>query len=249
MGGMDMTGKAAVVTGGSRGIGRAVCVELASRGADVAFFYAGNESAAAETLEALREYGVHAASYKCDISRGEDVTAAFKSVLSDFGAVDILVNNAGVTKDKLAMMMSEDDFVRVVDVNLTGAFRCSKAVIPTMIRKRSGKIINITSVAGMTGNAGQANYSSSKAGLIGLTKSLARELCSRGITCNAVAPGFVETDMTSSLPAGGEELAKSVPLGRFAKPQEIAKAVAFLASSDADYITGEVLRVDGGLAM
>lgn len=244
-----MKGKIAVVTGGSRGIGRAICEEFAKRGADVAFLYAGNEEAAAETLLALEGYGVRAAKYKCDVSDGALVKAAFDAIASEFGAVDILVNNAGVTRDKLAMMMSEDDFTRVVGINLTGAFLCAKAVIPAMVRRRSGKIINITSVAGIMGNAGQANYSASKAGVIGLTKSLARELCSRGITCNAIAPGFVETDMTAKLPSGGAELAKSIPLGRFARPEEIAKTAAFLASSDADYITGEIIRVDGGLAM
>lgn len=239
--------KVAVVTGGSRGIGRAIVTELAGAGFDVAFLFAGNEAAANETVTEASQSGAVVKPYKCDVSDREAVKAVFKAILNDFGTVDVLVNNAGITRDKLAMMMSEDDFDRVVDVNLSGAFYCSKAVIPTLIRKRSGRIINITSVAGIMGNAGQSNYAASKAGLIGLTKSLARELAPRGVTCNAVAPGFVETDMTSNL-GDGAKLAENIPLRRFAKPGEIAKLVAFLASEDAGYITGEVIRIDGGLA-
>jgi len=243
-----LKGKIAVVTGGSRGIGRAVCLELAENGADIAFLYAGNTAAADETLAALNEKGVRAKAYQCDVSDAAAVKAVFKELIADFGTVDILVNNAGITRDKLVLMMKEDDFAKVVDVNLCGAFNCSKQVIPVLIRKRSGKIINMSSVSGLNGNAGQANYSASKAGLIGLTKSFARELASRNVTCNAIAPGFVETDMTSALPIDREALLDNIPLHRFAKPQEVAKLVCFLASPAADYITGEVIRIDGGLA-
>ncbi len=245
---LELKGKNAVVTGGSRGIGREICRALANAGANVAFLYAGNGAAADETLAIIKSAGVSGFSYRCDVSDPGAVKETFKSALADLGGVDILVNNAGITRDKLAMMMSEDDFDRVVDVNLSGAFYCTKAVIPTMVKKRSGKIINITSVSGIMGNAGQANYSASKAGLIGLTKSTARELAPRNITCNAVAPGFVETDMTAAL-RENNELAGSIPLKRFAKPEEVAGVVLFLASSAADYITGEVIRVDGGLAI
>lgn len=244
-----LKGKIAVVTGGSRGIGRAVCLALAERGADVAFLYAGNESAAAETCRMLQERGVRTAAYACNIADGAAVTAVFRAIREKFGGVEILVNNAGITRDKLAMRMSDADFFDVLAVNLTGAFSCARQVIPTMVQKRAGKIINITSVAGIMGNAGQANYAASKAGMIGMTKSLARELAGRGITCNAIAPGYVETDMTSALPADRETICRSVPLGRFASPEEVAHLVAFLASADADYITGEVIRIDGGLAI
>lgn len=243
-----LNGKIAVVTGGSRGIGREICLELARRGADVAFLYAGNAEAAGETLALLREQAVRAEAYQCDVSDANAVREVFKTLLAAFGGVDILVNNAGITRDKLAMMMKEEDFERVLSVNLQGAFHCAKQVIPTMVKKRSGKIINISSVSGLMGNAGQCNYAAAKAGMIGLTKSLARELASRGITCNAVAPGFVETDMTASL-AENNPLLENIPLKRFAKPAEVAKLVAFLASPDADYITGETIRIDGGLAI
>ena len=243
-----LSGKIAVVTGGSRGIGREICLELARRGADVAFLYAGNAEAAEQTLSLLREYSVRAEAYQCDVSDASAVREVFKTLLAAFGRADILVNNAGVTRDKLAMLMKEEDFERVLAVNLQGAFYCAKQVIPVMVKQRSGKIINISSVSGLMGNAGQCNYSASKAGLIGLTKSLARELAPRGITCNAVAPGFVETDMTASL-AENNPLLEQIPLKRFASPAEVARLVAFLASPDADYITGETIRIDGGLAI
>lgn len=242
-----LSGKVAVVTGGSRGIGREICLELARRGADVAFLYAGNADAAGETLALLREQNARAEAYQCDVSDAGAVREVFKTLLADFGTADILVNNAGITCDKLAMMMKEEEFERVLSVNLQGAFHCAKQVIPVMVKKRCGKIINISSISGLMGNAGQCNYAAAKAGMIGLTKSLARELASRGITCNAVAPGFVETDMTASL-AENNPLIENIPLRRFAKPAEVAKLVGFLASPDADYITGEVIRIDGGLA-
>lgn len=244
-----LNGQVAVVTGGSRGIGRAICLELASRGADIAFLDMGNPAVAEECLSLIREKGVKAQAYRCDISDAEAVKETFKQLIADFGTIDILVNNAGITRDKLAMMMSADDFDAVIKVNLEGAFHCTKQAIPVFVKKRKGKIVNIASVSGMMGNAGQCNYSAAKAGLIGMTKTLAKELASRNVNCNAVAPGFVETSMTEALAANKEALTASIPLHRFAKPEEIAKLVAFLASPDSDYITGEVIRIDGGLAM
>ncbi len=245
---MILQNKVAVVTGGSRGIGRAIGLKLAEEGASVAFLFAGNTESAEKTLAELKALGVKAACYRCDVSDFSAVSAVFVEIVRDFGTVDILVNNAGITCDKLMLSMKEDEFDRVVGVNLKGAFNTIKQVYPIFARKRSGKIINITSVAGITGNAGQTNYSSAKAGLIGLTKSVARELAGRGICCNAVAPGFIETDMTAATPLNQQMLA-SVPLNRMGKPEEVAELVAFLASSKSDYITGSVIQIDGGLAM
>jgi len=245
---MMLQGKAAVVTGGSRGIGRAICLKLAEEGASVAFLYAGNTENAEKTLAELKTFGVKAACYRCDVSDYAAVSAVFGEIVKEFGTVDILVNNAGITCDKLMLSMKEDEFDRVVNVNLKGAFNTIKQVYPIFARKRSGKIINISSVAGITGNAGQVNYASAKAGLIGLTKSVARELAGRGICCNAVAPGFIETDMTAATPLNQQMLA-SVPLARMGKPEEVAELVAFLASPKSGYITGNVIQIDGGLAM
>ena len=240
--------KTAVVTGGARGIGRAICHTLAENGADVAFLYAGNDAAAKETEESLSALGVKAKAYKCDVSDFEAVAAVFKDILEAFSTVDILVNNAGITKDKLMLSMKPEEFGTVIDTNLTGAYNTIKQVYQVMMRKKSGKIINVSSVSGLMGNAGQTNYSSSKAGLIGLTKSVAKELASRGICCNAVAPGFVDTDMTAAF-KDNKALCSAIPMKRFAAPEEIAQLVLFLASDNSNYITGEVIRIDGGLAM
>ncbi len=247
---MQLTGKTAVVTGGSRGIGRAVAVTLAEAGADVAIIYAGNTAAAEETTKIIEEKGVKALAIQCDVSDEKAVAAMMKTVKKELGRVDILVNNAGITRDGLLMIMKEEDWQAVLDTNLNGAFHCTKAAARLMMKQRCGSIINITSVVGETGNAGQANYAAAKAGLIGFTKSVAKELASRNVRCNAIAPGCIATDMTAVL--GDEAVAnmvKNIPLGRVAQPEEVAKAVLFLASDDASYITGQVLNVDGGMVM
>lgn len=245
---MNLQGKIAVVTGGSRGIGRAVCHKLAQHGANIALIYAGNEAAAQETLEQLKAFPVRAQAYRCNMAEAEQVKQTFAAIVGDFGTVDILVNNAGITNDKLVLSMDAEAFTRVIDVNLNGAFYAIRQVYPLFARKKSGKIINISSVSGLMGNAGQANYSASKAGLIGMTKSVAKELASRGVCCNAIAPGFIRTDMTESM-ADNESLRQSIPLKRVGQPEEVAELALFLASPASDYITGEVIRVDGGLAM
>lgn len=243
-----MKGRIALITGGTRGIGRAVAVKLASLGADVALFYAGNAQAAEETLREVQALDVRAAAYQCDVSDGEAVAKAVAEARGALGPFDILVNNAGITRDGLSMRMREEDFRRVVDVNLTGAFLVSKAVMPDFFKKRAGRIINIASVAGLMGNAGQANYSAAKAGMIGLTKTLARELAARNITVNAVAPGFIKTEMTGAMKEEVlQQALKAVPLNRIGEAEEIAEAVAFLAGDASAYITGQVLQVDGGL--
>ena len=247
---MNFTDRIAVVTGGSRGIGRAVCLELARRGAHVALCYAGNEAAAKETVAACEAEGARAMAVRCDVSDESQVKALMDAALKEFGRIDILVNNAGITRDGLLMTMKEADFDAVLDANLKGAFLCMKAVSRPMMKQRYGRIVNLSSVVGLRGNAGQANYAASKAGLIGLTKSAARELASRGITVNAVAPGFIDTDMTAALPeAAREALLASIPMARLGQPQDVARAVAFFAGPDAGYITGQVLCVDGGMAV
>lgn len=242
--------KVAVVTGASRGIGRATALELARRGAVVIINYNSSNEAADVLCEEIKAFGGEAAAYKCDVSDFDACGEFLKEIVKDFGKIDILVNNAGITKDGLIMRMSEEDFNRVIDVNLKGAFNCIRHVSRQMLRQKGGRIINMASVVGISGNAGQANYAASKAGIIGLTKSAAKELASRGITVNAVAPGFIDTDMTSVLPEEVKEAyIGAVPLGRLGKAEDVAKAVAFLASDNAGYITGQVLCVDGGMNM
>ncbi|MBR5974286.1 MAG: 3-oxoacyl-[Clostridiales bacterium] len=242
--------KTAIVTGGSRGIGRATAIELSKMGLNVAVIYCGNQVKAEETVAACKENGVGAIAIKCDVKSKEEVDVAVENVIETFGSVDVLVNNAGITKDGLLLRMSEEDFDSVIDTNLKGCFLFSKACSAIMMKQRAGRIINIASIVGIQGNAGQANYAASKAGIIGFTKSLAKELGSRGINVNAVAPGFVETDMTDVLSDKVKEsLMNLIPLKRTAKPEDIAGVIGFLASEKADYITGQVLTVDGGMCM
>lgn len=245
---MSLNGKTALVTGASRGIGRAIALRLAEDGANVAVIYAGSADKAKAVVNEITALGVNAKAYRCNVADSAAVNETVKAVTNDLGKIDILVNNAGITRDGLMLRMKDEDFDAVLDTNLKGAFNMIRACYSGFIRKKSGRIINISSVSGIMGNAGQANYSASKAGVIGLTKSVARELASRGITCNAVAPGFIQTDMTENL-GGNNPLLNSIPLGRMGKPEDIAAAVAFLASDSAAYITGEVLKVDGGLAI
>lgn len=243
-----LKGKIALITGASRGIGRAVALKFAALGADVALIYSGNEEKALEVCEEARALGVRAEAFQCDVSDFGQAKQTVEAVKAALGPVDILVNNAGITKDGLILSMKEESFDRVMDVNLKGAFNMIRHCAPMFVKKRSGKIINISSVAGLMGNAGQANYSASKAGLVGLTKSVARELAPRNVCCNAIAPGFIRTDMTDGLESGNA-LLSGVPLGRMGTPEEVAELAAFLARDCANYITGEVIRVDGGLAM
>ncbi|NLW73968.1 MAG: 3-oxoacyl-[acyl-carrier-protein] reductase [Clostridiales bacterium] len=240
--------RVAVVTGGFGGIGRAIALRLAQDNVNVAIvdLAAGGDELCFE----LHRLGVKAGAYRCDVSDYEEVKVVCEKIVADFGGVDILINNAGITKDKLLLRMTEADFDRVIDVNLKGVFNFTKQLAKVLMRSKSGRIINISSVSGLMGNTGQANYSASKAGIIGFTKTIARELAPRGVTCNAVAPGFIDTDMTAGLPEQVKTtLLGTIPLGRMGKPGEVAELVAFLASERAGYITGEVIRIDGGLAM
>ena len=239
-----------MVTGGSRGLGRAVCLELAKGGANVVLCYAGNEAAAGETVAACEALGAKALAVRCDVAKADEVKALMDAAVQAFGRIDILVNNAGITRDGLLMMMKEEDFDAVINANLKGAFLCMKAASRLMMKQRWGRIVNLSSVVGLRGNAGQVNYAASKAGVIGMTKSLAKELATRGVTVNAVAPGFIDTDMTAAMPqAAREATLASIPMGRMGAPEDVAKAVAFLASDEAAYVTGQVLAVDGGMAM
>jgi len=245
-----MQGKIALVTGGARGIGKAIALRLASEGADIAILDAGSLELSEQTAREVRELGVRAMAVQCDITDYDRVVEAVGMVKEQLGGVDILVNNAGITRDKLALRMSPEDFDAVLSVNLKGTFLMIKALYADFMRKRSGRIINIASISGLMGNAGQANYSASKAGVVGLTKTIARELASRNVTCNAVAPGFIETPMTASMNQDAlKEACKSIPLQRMGKPEDVAAAVAFLAGDGAGYITGSVINVDGGFFM
>lgn len=242
--------KVAIVTGGTRGIGRAIALKLADHGANIVINYRNSDKEAEELKGILEGKGVKVLTVKCDISNFEDSKNLMDKCKEVFGKIDILVNNAGITKDTLIMRMKEEDFDNVIDVNLKGTFNCAKHASAIMLKQRFGKIINMTSVVGIAGNAGQVNYASSKAGVIGLTKSLAKELGSRGITVNAVAPGFINTDMTASLSEKvKEEASKNIPLKRLGDPEDVANLVGFLASDAANYITGQVINVDGGMVM
>jgi 3-oxoacyl-[acyl-carrier protein] reductase len=243
-------GRVAVVTGGGRGIGRAIAVRLAREGADVAVSYRSNDAAAEETAGKVREAGRNAELIKGDISSPADVEALFKGVAGVFGRLDVLVNNAGITRDNLMMRMKEDEFDEVLRTNLKGTYLCTRAALRPMVRARWGRIVNVSSVVGLVGNAGQANYAASKAGIIGFTKSVAREVAQRGITVNAVAPGYVETELTGSLPETvKDQILAQVPAGRFGEAEEVAEVVAFLAAESAGYLTGQTIAVDGGMTM
>lgn len=245
-----LAGKTALVTGASRGIGRAIALKLAGAGANVVVNYAGSEAAAAETVALIKEMGRDAIMVRANVSQTEEVNEMFKSALDHFGAIDILVNNAGITRDNLLMRMKEDEWDDVIATNLKGVFNCVKAATRPMMKQRSGKIINITSVVGVLGNPGQANYVAAKAGVIGLTKTAARELATRGITVNAVAPGFIDTEMTAVLPEDVKaSMMGQIPLGRLGQTEDIASVVLFLASDAANYMTGQTLHVDGGMYM
>ena len=245
-----LTGKNALVTGAGRGIGKAIALELAAKGAFVIVNYNGSKEAAEQTVAEIKAAGGDAIAYQCSVSDYEACGAMITALIKEYAHIDILVKNAGITRDGLLMKMSEEDFDAVINTNLKGCFNTIRHMSRYFLKQRAGKIINISSVSGILGNAGQANYSASKAGVIGLTKAVARELASRGINVNAVAPGFVETDMTDALSDSVKENLKSqIPLGKIGHPQDIAKAVAFLASPDANYITGQVLSVDGGMAI
>lgn len=243
-------GKAAIVTGGSRGIGAAIVKSLAADGFDVAIIYQGSVERAESLAEEIKATGRNAIAVQCDVSSLEQVEKMTAEVLEKLGSVDVLVNNAGKTKDGLIMRMTEEDFDSIINTNLKGAFNCTKAVTPIMMKARSGRIVNISSVVGVTGNAGQANYAASKAGIIGLTKSAAKELATRGITVNSVAPGYVKTDMTEVLSDKVKEaILAQIPMKKCAEPEDIANVVSFLCSDKASYVTGQVINVDGGMVM
>ncbi len=247
---MTLNNKISLVTGGTRGIGREVALALAKEGSDVAISYTSNEELALNIVEEIKNLGVNSIAVEANVANNDDVVNMIKTVEEKLGTIDILVNNAGITKDNILIKMSEEDWDSVLDVNLKGVFLCSKAIARAMMKKRYGKIINISSVVGINGNPGQSNYSASKAGVIGFTKSIAKELASRGIRINAIAPGFIETDMTNALKDEiKNEMMKNIPLNSFGQPKDIAHLVLFLASEKSDYITGEVIKVDGGMGI
>ncbi|MCI9080770.1 MAG: 3-oxoacyl-[acyl-carrier-protein] reductase [Lachnospiraceae bacterium] len=247
---MGLEGKTALVTGASRGIGRAIAITLAAQGAAVIVNYNGSKEAADEVVSEIQAAGGTAVSYGCSVADPEAVESMMKDIFSQYKRLDILVNNAGITRDNLILKMKEEDFDAVLNTNLKGVFHTCRFAARQMLKQKAGCIVNISSISGVMGNAGQTNYAASKAGVIGFTKSLARELASREIRVNAVAPGFIETEMTDKLPSAAVEAGKSqIPFGRFGKAEEVAKAVCFLASEDASYITGQVLHVDGGMGM
>ena len=245
-----LEGKTALITGGSRGIGRAIALRMAQEGANIAVVYAGNADMARETQALVEAEGVVCKTYCCDVSDFAETKALTEDVIRAFDGIDILVNNAGIVRDALVLSMKEEDFDRVLDVNLKGAFHMTKHLYSHFMKKRAGKVINITSVVGIAGSAGQANYASAKAGLIGLTKSVAKELAGRRVNCNAIAPGYIETDMTDNLPDRvKEKIFEMIPMKRIGLGEDIANMAAFLASDYASYITGEVIKIDGGLLM
>jgi 3-oxoacyl-[acyl-carrier protein] reductase len=247
---MNLAGKSALVTGASRGIGREIALELARQGANVAVNFAGSEAKANEVVDEIKALGRDAFTVKCDVSNSEEVNEMVKETIDRFGKLDILVNNAGITKDNLLMRMKEEEWDDVININLKGVFLCTKAVTRQMMKQRVGRIINIASIVGVSGNPGQANYVAAKAGVIGLTKTTAKELASRNITVNAVAPGFITTDMTDKLTEEIKaEMLKQIPLARLGEPKDIAKVTAFLASDDSAYMTGQTLHIDGGMVM
>lgn len=247
---MKLEGKTAIVTGASRGIGREIALELARQGADVVVNYSGSEDRANQVVEEIKALGRNSFAFQCNVSNSESVASMVKETIDVFGKIDILVNNAGITRDNLLMRMKEDEWDDVININLKGVFLCTKAVTRQMMKQRSGRIINISSIVGVSGNPGQANYVAAKSGVIGLTKTTAKELSSRGITVNAIAPGFITTDMTDKL---GEDvkgqMLQQIPLARFGEPSDIANVVVFLASEDSRYMTGQTLHVDGGMVM
>lgn len=247
---MSLKGKTAIITGGSRGIGKACAIYLAKQGADIVFNYSNNSSMAEETADEIKNLGVKVQAVKADVKSSQDIDYLFNQALENFNSIDILVNNAGITRDTLLIRMKEEDWDTVLDINLKGVYLTCKAAAKHMMKKRQGKIINISSVVGITGNPGQANYAASKAGIIGFSKSIAKELAPRGILVNVVAPGFIDTDMTSVL---GEKvkdnILSQIPLGRYGSPEDVAKLVTFLASDDNQYITGQVINIDGGMLM
>ncbi|WP_040204955.1 3-oxoacyl-[acyl-carrier-protein] reductase [Neobacillus jeddahensis] len=247
---MNLTGKTALVTGSSRGIGREIALELARQGANVAVNFSGSEAQANEVVDEIKALGRDAFTIKCNVANAEEVSEMVKGTIDRFGKLDILVNNAGITRDNLLMRMKEEEWDDVININLKGVFLCTKAVTRQMMKQRVGRIINIASIVGVSGNPGQANYVAAKAGVIGLTKTTAKELASRNITVNAIAPGFITTDMTDKLSDEVKaEMLKQIPLARLGEPKDIAKMTAFIASDDSSYITGQTFHIDGGMVM